>query len=144
MDNHEQEIGKLNGFLRGEIAAVETYRKALEIAQLDALSRVTLTECLTSHERRVEMIASEIRRLGGVPVTGSGVWGAFARLVEQGATALGADAAVAALEEGEGIGSVDYQRMLYDVPQPTRSFLTTLIIPEQRRTLEAVRAVIPA
>lgn len=141
MSHEDNGIGKLNGFLRGEMAAVETYRQALELPDIDARARVTLRQCLLSHERRVAMLDQEIRRLGGDPVSSSGVWGKFAKLVEKGAKAISTDAAISVLEEGEGLGRVDYQRVLYDVPDPARSFLTTQIIPEQERTHEALRSL---
>lgn len=137
-------IGVLNGFLRGELAAVATYRQALELDAIDAASRNTLRTCLYSHERRAAMIENEIRRLGGDPVESSGLWGSFAKLVEGGAKMLGPDAAVRALEEGEGLGSVDYHRVLYKLPQPARSFVTTQIIPEQERTQAALSALVEA
>ena len=94
MSHEDNGIGKLNGFLRGEMAAVETYKQALELPDIDARARVTLRQCLLSHERRVAMLDQEIRRLGGDPVTSSGVWGKFAKLVEKGAKAISTDAAV--------------------------------------------------
>ena len=95
-----QTIDTLNSFLRGEISAVETYRQAIEKLH-DQPEVSTLTECLHSHEQRVSLLDREIQRLGGRPAQGSGSWGAFAKLLEGGATLFGPKTAIAALEEGE-------------------------------------------
>ncbi len=141
MSHTDGGIGTLNGFLRGEIAAVETYRHALELSAIFGRARATLRACLGSHERRVVMFEDEIRRMGGVPAISSGVWGTFAKLVEKAARAIGTQAAVSALERGEGLGRDDYQRVVRDLPMPARTFMTTRIIPEQQRTHDAVCAV---
>ena len=48
-------VDTLNGFLRGEISAVETYRQALDKLQTSS-SRVQLEQCRRSHEQRVERL----------------------------------------------------------------------------------------
>ena len=74
-------VDTLNGFLRGEISAVETYRQALDKLQ-SSPSRVQLEQCRRSHEERVSRLRQEVVRLGGKPEEGSGAWGAFAKLVD--------------------------------------------------------------
>lgn len=127
------QVDQLNSFLRGEISAVETYRQALEKLR-DSVNSVVLRECLRSHEQRVALLTQEIRRLGGQPATGSGVWGAFAKLIESGAKAFGEKAAIAALEEGEDHGRNDYRRDLDNLGASTRQFVQTHLLAEQERT----------
>jgi hypothetical protein len=126
-------VDKLNSFLRGEIAAVETYRQAIEKLQ-DKPEVATLSDCMRSHQQRVAILQSEIRRYNGEPAQGSGPWGTFAKLVEGGATAFGEKAAIAALEEGEDHGRDDYRRDLSKLPPEVRTFVETNILPEQLRT----------
>jgi hypothetical protein len=131
--SREHSIQTLNAFLRGEIAAVETYRKALERLQ----SRDTeeeLRACLASHERRVEALARQIRALGGEPAEDSGAWGAFARLAEAGAAAIGDEAAIALLEEGEDHGLKLYLDDVGKLDRDTRKQIEREILPEQIRT----------
>lgn len=126
-------IAHLNSFLRGEISAVETYRQA--IAKLaDSPFLPQLRECLRSHEMRVDLLSQHVRRLGGEPSEGSGVWGAFARAIEGGAKLFGDNAAIAALEEGEDHGRNDYQRDLGDLDAESRTFVEAEILPEQEET----------
>ena len=79
----EKTVDALNGFLRGEMSAVETYRQAIE-KLAGSPTRVQLEICQRSHEQRVTKLRDQVARLGGEPSNDSGSWGAFARLVEGG------------------------------------------------------------
>jgi uncharacterized protein (TIGR02284 family) len=128
-----QTVDTLNSFLRGEISAVETYRQAIQ--KLSDTSEVTtLNDCMRSHEERVSLLKNEIRRRGGEPAQGSGVWGTFAKLVEGSATVFGEKAAIAALEEGEDHGRDDYKRDVSKLEADARTFVEQNIVPEQLRT----------
>jgi demethoxyubiquinone hydroxylase (CLK1/Coq7/Cat5 family) len=139
-DNRTSTIDQLNSFLRGELAAVESYRLALE--KLDStIYRGTLLECARSHEQRARLLSEAIVQRGGAPVKSSGAWGAFARLVESGAAAFGERAAIAALEEGEDHGLQDYRRDLADLEDSARELTQSRLIPEQRQTHDSIRNI---
>ena len=130
-------ITVLNSFLRGELAAVETYRQA--IARLDDFSAVAhLQDCLSSHDHRARRLTEQVRRLGGEPAASSGAWGVFARLIEGGAKMLGESAAIAALEQGEDHGRIDYKRDMDRLDAQCRRFVETELLPEQLRTHDIV------
>ena len=128
----EKSIDQLNSFLRGEMSACETYRQALE-KLTDSPFRNELTQCLASHEQRVQELKGRVLALGGKPSEGSGPWGAFAKAVEGGAKAFGVKAAIAALEEGEDHGLNDYRRDLEELDPESRQLVTRLLA-EQERT----------
>jgi hypothetical protein len=126
-------VDTLNSFLRGEISAAETYRQAIE--KLSGKPEAsTLNDVLRSHEQRISLLTSEIRRRGGEPAQGSGTWGAFAKLVEGGAKLFGVKAAIAALEEGEDHGRDDYKRDINKLDPDARTFIQQQILSEQLRT----------
>jgi uncharacterized protein (TIGR02284 family) len=133
-------ISQLNSFLRGELSAVETYRQALEKIGASTY-RVTLQDCLLSHEQRVTRLSDEIRRLGGDPAQSSGTWGAFAKAIEGSAKAFGEKAAIAALEEGEDHGRNDYKRDVNELESSARLVVEREILPEQQRTHDAISAL---
>ena len=133
----EQSVDTLNSFLRGEIAAVETYRQALEKVTQQQL-RSPLQECMQSHAQRVTVLSEQIRTLGGAPATKSGVWGAFAKAVEGGAKTFGEKAAIAALEEGEDHGRNDYRRDIDKLDTASRQVVQSRVVPEQERTHSAM------
>lgn len=132
------DIDQLNSFLRGEISAVETYDQAIDKLKTEPALAESLRACRESHDRRVSALRNEIRRLGGEPADGSGVWGAFAKAVEGGAKVFGKGAAISALEEGEDHGRDDYLADLEKLLPATRTFVQTQLVPEQKRTHDAL------
>jgi uncharacterized protein (TIGR02284 family) len=138
----DKNIKHLNSFLRGELSAVETYNQAIEKMRSED-PRVTeeLRVCRDSHQRRVDELTREVRRLGGEPSTDSGVWGSFAKLVEGGAKLFGQKAAISALEEGEDHGRNDYQRDVNELDPPYRDFIQQKIMPEQQKTHDVLSKI---
>ena len=134
------QVDQLNSFLRGEISAVETYRQAIEKLS-GSVHATTLRDCLRSHEDRVAILRQEITRLGGKPAEGSGVWGAFAKLIEGSAKVFGEKPAIAALEEGEDHGRDDYRRDVTSLNASIRDFVQLRLVNEQERTHRAMSAL---
>jgi uncharacterized protein (TIGR02284 family) len=139
-ETREQSVDVLNSFLRGEISAVETYRQALEKVEKAQLAS-QLQDCMQSHKQRVTLLSEQIRTLGGTPSTSSGVWGAFAKAVEGGATTFGEKAAIAALEEGEDHGRNDYRRDVDKLDASSRLIIQERVLPEQQRTHDTLSAL---
>jgi uncharacterized protein (TIGR02284 family) len=141
---HEQtsrDIDKLNSFLRGERSAVETYNQAIEKLDDEPAILQQLRSLRDSHSARVTELSSRIRALGGKPDETSGAWGSFAKLVEGGAKIFGKSAAIAALEEGEDHGKRLYADNLDELSDEIKAFISTHIMPEQRRTHDALSAL---
>lgn len=134
-------IEQLNSFLRGEISAVETYQMALEKVDDISTARDELLVNLKSHQDRVMMLQDAIEAAGGEPATGSGPWGAFAKVVEGGAKILGKKAAIAALEEGEDHGVKDYKIDVNDLEPEARMMLETKLRPAQQQTHDRLSAL---
>jgi hypothetical protein len=133
----DKSVDTLNGLLRGEISAVETYRQAIE--KLGSSStRPQLEDCRRSHEHRVARLRDQVARLGGEPVRDSGAWGAFARLFEGGAKAFGERAAIAALEEGEDHGLKLYRGDLEKLDAMSRTLVEQELLPAQEQTHQSM------
>jgi demethoxyubiquinone hydroxylase (CLK1/Coq7/Cat5 family) len=130
---NEEVVGKLNSFLRGEISAVETYRKALDKIT-DPAIRLQLQTCEQDHGQRIELLRQRITELGGTPETSSGAWGVWAKLVQGGGNLLGEKTALQALEEGEDHGLHDYRRDLEELDGDTRSWMESNILPKAEQT----------
>ena len=137
---HSGTISHLNSFLRGELAAAETYRLALDKLE-HSEHRPTLVQCSRSHEERARLLTEAILGRGGEPAASSGAWGSLVRMVERSAAAISESAAVAVLEEGEDHGRDDYLRDLDDLEPSSRQLIEFAILPEQRRTHDTIRAV---
>ncbi len=119
-------VEQINGLLRGELSALETYRQALEKVE-DRTAKNVLKECHMCHSKRVDSIVEKIVALGGKPVEDSGVWGSFAKLMEGGAAAFGDKSAIAMLEEGEDKGLRDYKKLLEETNPHVRELASSLV-----------------
>lgn len=135
------QLEALNELLRGEMAAVESYDQAIAATTADVALQADLRTCRASHAERVTRLRAIIVQLGGKPSEGSGPWGAFAKLAERTASALGARAAIAVLEEGEEHGLEAYQKNLKKLEGDTRLLVMTQLLPAQRRTHAALLAI---
>ena len=138
MGTMTKDVDHLNSFLRGELAAVETYRMALEKLDGSSGGYTDVVNCMRSHEKRVNLLRNAIIQAGGAPASGAGAWGMFAKAIEGSARIFGNDAAIAALEEGEDHGLADYKRDLKDLDLAARSLIETEILPEQVETHRAM------
>jgi bacterioferritin (cytochrome b1) len=138
-------IDKLNTFLRDELAAIEMYQAALR-GRSAFNGKTELSQCQRSHEVRAEALRGKIASLGGKPAGTSGLIGAWERLVEGVAVAVGADMAIRALEQGEDHVLQDYRKGLSDVDPEVRTFLERSIVPEEEvthRTLSDLKKRLP-
>ena len=98
----------LNSLYQGELSAVETYNMALAKIT-DPIVNTCLTENRDCHAKRAAKLELMVVAAGGTPAKSSGAWGAFAKLVEAGATALGTSPALGSLKEGEDQGLDSYR-----------------------------------
>lgn len=101
----------LNHLLRGELAAVQTYERALQNVEGAAL-RQPLRRMLVDHQQNVILLQKEIRLMGGTPAEHPGAWGFVASGVENLAASAGDKPALMALKAGEQHGIRDYQNMI--------------------------------
>ncbi len=129
----EEDVKQLNSFLRGELAAVETYEQVIAKADSSAVS-AGLREGRDSHQKRVRLLQDHIRSIGGDPEKSSGAWGSFARALEGGAKLFGISAAVSVLEGGESHGLKDYERNISDLSPECQRFVRASLLPEQHKT----------
>ncbi|MDP3509581.1 MAG: DUF2383 domain-containing protein [Candidatus Melainabacteria bacterium] len=130
-------VDQLNSLLQGELSALETYRQVLENIE-DAKVKQVLKDCHMCHSKRVDTLVEKIVSLGGRPSENSGVWGAFAKMMEGGAKLFGDKAAIAMLEEGEDRGLSEYKKMVADPDMIVRELASDLIS-SQENTHEKMR-----
>jgi Domain of unknown function (DUF2383) len=130
---------KLEECLRTEVSAVETYELALGSIEHVGMHH-TLQEILTNHARRAERISERLSSLGAELPKSSGARGAFAKVVQTGADALGARVAIDALEAGEDRALKLYSSGFDHCDAKTRSLVADLLT-EQQRTHELCRTL---
>jgi Domain of unknown function (DUF2383) len=135
----EHQISTLNGLLRGELAATETYEQA--ITKFDgAFGASELRRLHDEHSEAAEILRLQIRELGSQPPPGSGLWGGFAKAVEGMAKVFGGSVALRVLREGEKSGVRLYENALYepDLPQSSRELIHFTLLPRTRAHIAAL------
>ena len=135
--DQERTIDQLNSFLRGELAASESYRDM--IARTDSPAQVEILEqCARSHEERARLLGLEIRRRGGQTDSTRPVWSSVVAFVEDGVSVLGCKAAMFVLEEGERRRSNEYRRGFDNLDAAARHFIDVEVLPDQIETQDAM------
>ncbi len=131
-------IGTLNGLLRGEIAATETYNQALEKFPGDPMEE-TLRHLRDEHREAANTWREHIHQFGGDPVQRAGARGLFARAAQGAAKQFGKKAALKALQQGEDSGLHEYETSLEntDLPMECQALIRNLI-PQQREHIHQI------
>ena len=133
----EKLILNLNTLLRGEISAVETYNQAIKhVADEPIDDLIANRNC---HRKRVNLLNESIAQHGGSAGATSGMWGSFAKLVENGASLISSKSVIAALEEGEDRGVALY-RNPGELDPSSVLLVQTVLLPRQLETHERMRA----
>jgi hypothetical protein len=126
-------VDQLNSFLRDELAAVETYGAAL-LGRSAFSGKTELSMCQRSHEVRASTLRDKIVSLGGQAAATSGATGAWKKLLESGAVALGEGTAIRALEREEDHVLQDYRKGIDGLDSEVRAFLEAIVLPEEEYT----------
>jgi len=134
-------VETLNRYLRGEMSAVETYKRVIATLGADVTAKMDLEECKSSHEMRVRRLREAVLSLGGEPTESSSPWGAFAKLVESGGGLLGPTVAIAVLEAGEDHGVKEYNEDLSQLDTSVQRMVSDELLPAQLRTHSALSAL---
>ncbi len=125
----------LNALLRGELAAVNAYQRALRTAEgripVDAAE---ILRFASEHQRTVAALQVAVREMGGVPASEKGTWGAFALLRDT--------ASVRELLEGEEAGLLMYEAANGILEGDARDLVTLELIPRQRKHIAELSAII--
>lgn len=125
--------GDISFLVKDELAAVETYRQALQKVG-SGPAGLDLRRIEAEHEEAARLLQQRMRDMGRNPPDTPGLWGAFAEAVEGAAKLFGPKAAIKALKEGEEHGIHDYEDALEDdaVPAEVKQLISTTLLPRTR------------
>jgi uncharacterized protein (TIGR02284 family) len=132
-------IDTLNSLLRGELAATETYQQAMAKIKTEPAAS-SLRSIRDEHRDGANQLRQYVHHFGGQPDQDSGVWGAFAKLVEGSAKLFGEAAALKALKEGEEHGINAYEDALKDegLPAECKWLINSQLLPQARAHIAAL------
>jgi demethoxyubiquinone hydroxylase (CLK1/Coq7/Cat5 family) len=137
MTTTNKALDRLRYLMQDELSAVETYDKALSSIKTETV-RTTLSTLKAVHEERLKTLTPLVKDMGGQPPTTSGLWGAFAKLVEGGAALLGEKAIVAALEECEIKSLADYKSDIEVFDEALHKIIFGQLMPSQQDCYEKI------
>jgi demethoxyubiquinone hydroxylase (CLK1/Coq7/Cat5 family) len=123
----------LESFCRDELAATQTYEKALTLPVLKKHSAV-LNSCYESHRARATVLAQRIGAFGGKVPESPGIWGALVPALTGAAAAVSEHLAISLLEESEDRGLKHYRGKLDELESLNRDFILERVLPAQNST----------
>jgi hypothetical protein len=139
-------VEQLNSLLRGEIAAAETYRMAIDRLgnrqSVDPGGLDLLREVHEEHGRAVQALRDRIAELGGHAPASSGAWGAWARFTQSAGNLFGEAVALKTLRQGEEHGLKDYQIALDNIDSTSADLVQNQLVPAQRRHINLLDRLI--
>jgi hypothetical protein len=96
------------------------------------------------HLEAVSILQTQIQQLGGTSSESSGMWGAWAEVVQGGANMISKVTALKSLLDGETIGTEDYEEALADneLTAEVRSLIETTLLPAQQSHIFALDRLI--
>lgn len=138
----------INKLLQNELSAMETYQQALDKLKEDVSlgEAAHLIPIHEHHKAAVSSLQALCHDLGGTPITASGAWGTWAKLVLGGASILGKESALKALQEGEKSGATDYEDVLKDPNSSLAisSLIETKLLPAQQEHIQILDRLLEA
>jgi bacterioferritin (cytochrome b1) len=125
----------LNALLRGELAAVNAYQRALRWAE----GRTTadageIRRFASEHQRTVAALQVAVREMGGIPASEAGTSGAFSLLRNT--------ASVRELLDGEQAGLEMYEATNGSLGGAAHDLVTLELIPRQRKHVAALSEIL--
>ncbi|MGJ0430489.1 DUF2383 domain-containing protein [Methylobacter sp.] len=139
-------IDKVEKLLKNELAAAETYHKALEKFEEENQRReiVYLEPIYEEHTEAVSELQEKIQQMGGTPTSDSGLWGSWSEAVMSGAELLGKDAMLNALLAGEKSGLDDYEQAAQDPEMPTEvsALIQAKFVASQQENIRALNRLL--
>ncbi len=134
MRDKKEAIKNLGALVKGELAAVETYKQALDKIPGREAVGPELRSIESDHEEALTLLQEHMADMNAAPPAESGLWGEWAKAVEGAAAAIGDTAAIKALKEGEEHGVDSYEKALRDreLDDRIRQIIRSQLLPKTK------------
>jgi hypothetical protein len=139
-------VDRLNFLLRGELASVAGYQKALRTLKNKAVVDTDhILQLASDHQRTVAALQGSVHARGGAPVVAADPWegSGDAALTAEGATVkMESKLFVGALLEVERRGLAEYEASLTSLDEDARELVELELIPRQKRHVAGLSALL--
>ncbi len=134
MENKKAIAENLSVLVKGELAAVETYKQALDKITSPEIAGPDLRRIEEEHEQALSVLRAHMAEQEATAPVDSGLWGEWAKAVEGAASAFGDKAAIKALKEGEEHGVHSYEKALRDqeLDAEIRQIISLKLLPKTK------------
>jgi uncharacterized protein (TIGR02284 family) len=131
---------QLDDLIRGEMAAVKTYKTALEKVK-DPKEVKKLKAIQEDHSNAVTKLKTFANKEVKEDTESAGPWGAFAKAYTGGAKLFGNETALKALKQGEEHGINEYQEALEDdsIKPELKQMIRTQFLPKQKEHINTLK-----
>lgn len=138
-DRSETSIDVCNSLLRGELSAVETYTLVIDKFPGHPV-QAELHRMRSEHVKSASLLSAQVRSAGGEPSHDSGMWGLFAKAVQNTADLFGTGSAVESLHRGEEKGLGDYHNALahQGVTDDVKGLICRELVPPVKRNISTL------
>ncbi len=138
---NNMEPSQLDDLIRGEMAAVRTYDKALEKVK-DEKEMAKLKMIREDHVNAVAKLKTFANKDVADDTKTAGAWGAFATAYTGGAKLFGNDAALKALTQGEEHGINEYKEAMEDdtIKPELKQMIKTQFLPKQEEHIKTLKS----
>lgn len=134
MHNKKNGVKNLSALVRGEMAAVETYKQALDKITGPETVGSELRAIESDHEEALTVLQEHMAEMHAEAPVDSGLWGEWSKAVEGTAAVFGEKAAIKALKEGEEHGVSSYEKALRDqeLDDEIRQIIRSQLLPKTK------------
>jgi uncharacterized protein (TIGR02284 family) len=139
----ESMTDSLNGLIRGELSAMETYEQALKKVD-DEPGAQDLRRIALEHHEAMTTLRGYLNVVGAKPDTTSGAWGTWCNTVMAASKLLGNKTALQALKTGEEYGVGQYVHAMQDdgLSATCKETIRTTLLPRQREHVQTLDRMI--
>ena len=133
MKNQNEEAENLSTLVKAELAAVETYKQALEKVAGQVVAP-ELRRIEAEHAEALSLLQGHMTEVNEKIPSDSGLWGEWSKAVEGTAKVFGDKAAIAALKQGEEHGVHSYENALrnQDLDAEIRQIISKQLLPKTK------------
>lgn len=133
MKNKNEEAENLSTLVKAELAAVETYKQALEKVAGQVVAP-ELRRIEAEHEEALSVLQEHMTEVNETIPSDSGLWGEWSKAVEGAAKVFGDKAAISALKQGEEHGVQSYEKALrnQELDAEIRQIISSRLLPKSK------------
>ena len=143
MKNKNEDEENLSTLVKSELAAVETYKQAIDKVAGQVVAP-ELRRIESEHEEALQVLQEHMTQANEKIPADSGLWGDWSKAVEGVAKVFGDKAAITALKKGEEHGVHTYEKALrnQELDAEIREIISSKLLPKTKARIPALERLL--